>query len=62
MVNEEQIPRTFFAFGASAGGIEALIAILDRLPSDLDATMAIVVHRSPSYASFWSTSSGVTRI
>ena len=51
MVNEERIPRTFFVLGASAGGIEALIAILDRLPSDLDATVAIVVHRSPSHAS-----------
>ena len=51
MVNEERIPRTFFAFGASAGGIEALIAILDRLPSDLDATVAIVVHRSASHES-----------
>ena len=51
MVNEERIPRTFIAFGASAGGIEALIAILGRLPSRLDATLAIVVHRSPSFAS-----------
>ena len=51
MVNGERIPRTFFALGASAGGIEALIAILDRLPSDLDATVAIVVHRSASHES-----------
>ena len=51
MVNEERIPRTFFAFGASAGGIEALIAVLDRLPDGLDATVAIVVHRSPSFES-----------
>ena len=51
MVNDERIPRTFFAFGASAGGIEAVLAILERLPSRLDATLAIVVHRSPSFAS-----------
>src|SRR6185369_6005667 len=50
-VNEARIPRSFFCFGASAGGIEALIAILDRLPTDLDATVAIVVHRSPTAAS-----------
>lgn len=51
MTNEARIPRSFFCLGASAGGIEALIAILDRLPSDLDATIAIVVHRSASPAS-----------
>ena len=51
MVNEERIPRTFFGFGASAGGIEALIAVLDILPSWLDATIAIVMHRSPSFQS-----------
>jgi len=51
MTNEARIPRSFFCFGASAGGIEALIAILDRLPADLDATCAIVVHRSPTAAS-----------
>jgi two-component system chemotaxis response regulator CheB len=51
MTNEARIPRSFFCFGASAGGIEALIAILDRLPADLDATLAIVVHRSPTAVS-----------
>lgn len=50
-VNDERIPRTFFGLGASAGGIEALIAILGRLPPRLDATVAIVLHRSPSFAS-----------
>ena len=51
MTNEARIPRPFFCFGASAGGIEALIASLDRLPADLDATFAIVVHRSPTAVS-----------
>jgi two-component system, chemotaxis family, protein-glutamate methylesterase/glutaminase len=45
-VNEERIRRTFFGVGASAGGIEALIGLLDLLPQRLDATIAIVVHRS----------------
>lgn len=45
-VNEERIRRTFFGIGASAGGIEALMGILDRLPRSLDATLAIVIHRS----------------
>ncbi len=51
MVNEERIRRDFFCLGASAGGIEAIIGIIGRLPRDLPATLAIVLHRSPAHAS-----------
>lgn len=50
-VNDERIRRRFFVFGASAGGLEALIAILGRLPARMDATVAVVIHRSPTHAS-----------
>ncbi|MBS0234812.1 MAG: chemotaxis protein CheB [Proteobacteria bacterium] len=39
-------PRVF-AIGASAGGIEALLAIVQDLPSGLPAPILIVVHISP---------------
>ena len=51
MVNDERIRRDLFCLGASAGGIEALIGIIGRLPRDLPAALAIVLHRSPSHAS-----------
>jgi two-component system, chemotaxis family, protein-glutamate methylesterase/glutaminase len=51
MVNAEGIQRDLFCFGASAGGIEALMGLLSRLPGELPATLAVVLHRSPSYAS-----------
>jgi two-component system chemotaxis response regulator CheB len=50
-VNEERIRRTFFGIGASAGGIEALIGLLRLLPRDLEATLAVVIHRSATHLS-----------
>jgi two-component system chemotaxis response regulator CheB len=43
-------PRDQIVIGASAGGIQALTSLFRRLPARLDATIAVVLHRSPFYA------------
>jgi two-component system chemotaxis response regulator CheB len=43
--------RDIFCLGASAGGLQALIAILGRLPGDLPAVVAVTMHRSPTFDS-----------
>lgn len=39
------------ALAASAGGLQALIAVLSRLPGDLPAAMLVVQHLDPRYPS-----------
>src|SRR5215469_14904789 len=51
IVNRERTVRDIFLLGASAGGIQALTGILKRLPATLPATVAIVLHRSPTFES-----------
>ncbi len=51
MMNSERIPRNLFLFGASAGGLKALIGILNQLPAEFPATVGIVLHRSPTFES-----------
>lgn len=36
--------RDFIAIGTSSGGVDALFALVSRLPRDLPATVAIVLH------------------
>src|SRR5262245_33884746 len=43
--------RTLIGVGGSAGGIEALLALLGRLPRDLPAAVLVVIHVSPIGAS-----------
>jgi two-component system chemotaxis response regulator CheB len=46
-INAELIARDVVTIGASAGGVEALIHLLSKLPSELPAAIGIVLHRSP---------------
>jgi two-component system chemotaxis response regulator CheB len=39
--------RDIIVMGASAGGIQAVVQVLDALPSDVAATVFVVVHTSP---------------
>jgi len=48
MINEAGIVRDLFAFGGSAGGLEALLEVLGRLPREFSATIGVVLHRSAS--------------
>jgi two-component system chemotaxis response regulator CheB len=47
MINADCLVRDFIAIGASAGGVTALIRLLELLPGDLPASLSIVLHRSP---------------
>ena len=46
-INAERRPRDVVTIGASAGGVEALMQLLAKLPADLPAFIGIVLHRSP---------------
>jgi two-component system, chemotaxis family, protein-glutamate methylesterase/glutaminase len=48
------IPRGSVAIvtiGASAGGVEALIGLFEKLPAGMPAVIAVVIHRHATYAS-----------
>src|SRR5262245_20034162 len=47
MINEARISRDLIVVGASAGGVLAITTLLELLPHDLPAAVAIVLHRSP---------------
>jgi two-component system chemotaxis response regulator CheB len=49
VINEERLARDVVVVGASAGGVTALIRLLERLPGDLPVAVCIVLHRSPFY-------------
>ena len=44
-------PRDIVVIGASRGGIEAIRGIVAALPPNLQSTLLIVVHISPTHAS-----------
>jgi two-component system chemotaxis response regulator CheB len=51
LINAERLPRDVIVIGASAGGIEALLTLFEKLPASLVAVVAVVVHRPPLFES-----------
>jgi two-component system chemotaxis response regulator CheB len=51
LINAERLPRDVIAIGGSAGGIEALLSLFEKLPASLPAVVAVVVHRPPLFES-----------
>lgn len=43
----QEIDNLVIAIGASAGGLQPMIELLERLPQDLQATVIIATHRPP---------------
>ncbi len=49
MPENERVTHDIVVVGASAGGVQALVALVSTLPADLDATVFVALH-VPSYA------------
>jgi two-component system, chemotaxis family, protein-glutamate methylesterase/glutaminase len=47
VLNADRARRNVIVMGASAGGVMALRELFAKLPSDLEAAIAVVLHRSP---------------
>lgn len=47
MINAERLARDIVVVGGSAGGVTPIMSLLERLPSNLPAAVAVVVHRHP---------------
>jgi two-component system chemotaxis response regulator CheB len=53
-INAEGLVRDVIVMGASAGGIQAVIEVLSRLPADLSAIIGVVIHRGDKSPTNWS--------
>jgi two-component system, chemotaxis family, protein-glutamate methylesterase/glutaminase len=51
MSDPARLRRDIVTIGASAGGVEALIGLFEKLPAGTPAVIAVVIHRHPTYAS-----------
>jgi two-component system chemotaxis response regulator CheB len=51
VINADRRVRDVICLGASAGGLQAASGLLRRLPADLPAVVALVIHRSPTFDS-----------
>ena len=51
MINEAGITRDMVVVGGSAGSLAPVLTILKALPADLPVTLALVIHRSPTFES-----------
>ncbi|MEX2472015.1 MAG: chemotaxis protein CheB, partial [Gemmatimonadota bacterium] len=51
MITENAIKRDIIVIGASAGGVEAFSYLLEHLPADFPAAIAMTLHRSPVFPS-----------
>ncbi|HEY2995605.1 MAG TPA: chemotaxis protein CheB [Methylomirabilota bacterium] len=47
LLNAERLRRDVIVIGASAGGVEALMALFQELPADMPGAIAVVLHRNP---------------
>jgi two-component system, chemotaxis family, protein-glutamate methylesterase/glutaminase len=47
----DALRRDIVTIGASAGGVEALIGLFEKLPAGLPAVIAVVIHRHPQRVS-----------
>lgn len=52
-MSSQRIVRDVVVVGASAGGVQAVIELLSRLPADLPAFLGVVIHRWPKSTSNW---------
>lgn len=48
-MNEARLPRDIVVIGGSAGSLTVIFTILTHVPENLEAVLAIVMHRSPMY-------------
>jgi two-component system, chemotaxis family, protein-glutamate methylesterase/glutaminase len=51
LLNANGLRRNVIVIGASAGGVDALIALFERLPASLTAGIAVVLHMHPLHDS-----------
>jgi two-component system chemotaxis response regulator CheB len=47
ILNPQRVARDIIVLGASAGGLEAVLPLLERLPASTPAVLALVMHRGP---------------